>query len=714
MARKKIKKKSKKLKNTLIKDILRLFAENPGKTFNYKQICAALNIKDSGIRRLTSSILIDLSESGRIKEVERGKYKAKHNRVYVTGVIEMTAKGSAFVITNETEEDIFIAQKNVNQSLHGDEVKVYLFAKRSNRKPEGEVVEVLSRARTEFVGIVSISKKFAFLTPDNHRIHVDLFIPLQNLNGAKDGQKAIAKITDWPQKSTSPIGEITQVLGNPGENDVEMHAIMADYNLPYKFPFKVERFADNVSTVISKEEIQKRRDFRKTTTFTIDPEDAKDFDDALSVKKLKNGIWEIGIHIADVSHYVTPGSPIEKEAVKRATSVYLVDRVVPMLPEVLSNQVCSLRPNEEKLCFSAVFELNKEGQVLSEWFGKTVIYSDRRFTYEEAQETIETGKGDLAEEILLLNEIAVVLRKQRIDNGALSLISREVKFKLDDKGNPIETFFKEAKDSNKLIEEYMLLANRKVAARIGKPEKGKTVLPFVYRVHDNPDKEKLEDLAKFVKKFGHELDLFSEDKPAGSINQLLHSIAASGENDVIQRMVIRSMAKAIYTTENNGHFGLAFDYYSHFTSPIRRYPDLIVHRLLFQYLNNEKGLEEKKLEFLCKHCSTKERKAAEVERMSIKFMQVVFMQNRLGEEFEGVISGLTDWGIYVELTETKCEGMVRLQGISDDHYHFDEENYQIVGNNYGRKFNLGDTINVRVTNADLMRKQLDFEMAEDY
>jgi ribonuclease R len=706
-------------KSYLFEEILKVLAASPNKALNYKQIAADLHITDHSQRLLINTILAELKAADSVSEPERGKFKIKSTTVYITGKVDMTSTGTAYVVSEETENDTFISQRKTLNALHGDIVKVKLYPTRKG-KQEGEIVEIVERAKTEFVGTIQLSPKFGFLVPSNNRIHIDIYIPLEKLNGAKDGQKAIAKIVEWGKNSVNPIGEIIEVLGNVGENNTEMHAILAEYGLPYQFPKDVEKAADLIPIKITEQEIAKRKDFRGITTFTIDPVDAKDFDDALSIQKLENGNWEIGVHIADVSHYVKPESIIDKEGFSRATSVYLVDRVVPMLPEVLSNNVCSLRPNEEKLCFSAVFEITDDAEVVEEWFGRTIILSDKRFTYEEAQQIIETGEGEFKDEVLTLNRLAKILRANRFKKGSIAFDKMEVKFHLDEAGNPTGVFFKIAKDSNQLIEDFMLLANRKVAEFIGKSKTAKeskdkskeNQRSFVYRVHDKPNPDKLEQFAEFVAKFGYKINIKNERAVADSMNNLLKEVNQKKESGMIEMLAIRTMAKAVYTTKNIGHYGLGFEYYTHFTSPIRRYPDVMVHRLLQHYLDGGKSPDIEKLEEQCKHSSEMEKLAAEAERASIKYKQVQFLQDKIGEEFQGIISGVTEWGIFVELKENHCEGMIRLRDLQDDNYYFDEDNYCLRGKKYGKVLTLGDEVTIQVKRADLVKKQLDFSLVE--
>tara|TARA_B110000459_G_scaffold48815_1_gene54495 strand:+ start:7442 stop:9586 length:2145 start_codon:yes stop_codon:yes gene_type:complete len=698
-------------KHDLLQNIISVFDKNPNKSFNYKQLSSAFGFKDMTNKKLITIILLELVDQGKLREIQRGKFSLNDSEDFVEGRVDMTSRGAAYIVVEGSDDDIYIDPKNTNTALNGDIVKVNVFANKNRNKSEGEVLEVLVRKQTEFVGVIEKSANFSFVVTDSTRMPVDIFVSNDKLKNANDGDKVIAKITEWPLDKKNPFGKIIEVLGKPGDNETEMHAILAEFGLPYEFPPNVEKAANDLNLEITPQEIKNRRDFRTTTTFTIDPKDAKDFDDAISFKKLENGNWEIGIHIADVSHYIQPGSILDNEAYKRATSVYLVDRVVPMLPEVLSNQACSLRPHETKLCFAAVFEIDEEANVLNEWFGRTVIFSDRRFTYEEAQERIETKTGDLSEEILQLDKLAKLLRNGRFKQGSIAFDRVEVKFNLDETGAPLGVYFKESKDANKLIEEFMLLANRRVAEFVGKPAKGEQVKTFVYRIHDEPNQEKLLSLSNFVKKFGYDLKI-NEDEVAHSINTLLKKAKGSNEEDMIEQLTIRTMSKAVYSSANIGHYGLAFKHYSHFTSPIRRYPDVIVHRLLQRYLDGGSSVNQQEVEEQCKHSSQMEISATEAERTSIKYKQVEFLQDKIGEVFEGVISGVSEWGLYVQIIENMCEGMVRLSDIGDDYYSFDAPNYCAVGKNSGQEYRMGDAVKIKVRRADLVKKQLDFELVQ--
>lgn len=711
-------------KPALKKLLLEILSEHPYQPMNYKQVMKKYTYNPyyeiaepleeefghDGFKQLTIDTLAELAESGDIEQTDRGKYRSLPVAHFITGKIDIVSSGAAYVMNEEYEDDIYIARGSTLNAMNGDTVKVSLYARRKGGgKLEGEVVEVLERARTEFVGIIQLSEKFAFLVSDA-RNSVDIFIPLSKLNGGQDGMKAVAKITHWDPEAKNPQGEIIKVLGRPGENNAEMDAILVEFGFPLEFPKAVEQEAEDVPNRIPRKEISKRKDFRKVTTFTIDPVDAKDFDDALSIKKLEGNHYEIGIHIADVSYYVTPGSALDDEAIDRATSVYLVDRVIPMLPEKLSNNVCSLRPGEDKLCYSAVFEMDEHANVISEWFGRTIIHSDKRFTYEEAQAVIETGKGPFSEEILLMDRMAKTMRAERFRKGAISFEKLEVKFRLDEKGMPVDVYLKENKDSNKLIEEFMLLANRRVAEYVGKKlanEKGREH-PFVYRVHDTPSDEKLGRFAMFAGKFGYRINTNSDREIAHSLNKLMKDVHGKKEQNVLEQLAVRTMAKAIYTVDNIGHYGLAFEYYTHFTSPIRRYPDVMVHRLLEHYLEGGKPVKSDELQMKCKHSTEMEIKASEAERASIKFKQVQFMMGHEGEIFDGLISGVTEWGLYVELVDNKCEGLIRVRDLDDDFYELDEENYCLIGRRSRKKFGLGDSVKVELKSTDLARKQIDF------
>lgn len=693
-----------KLKNA----ILNIFYDNPERTYNYKQIAELLKIKDPEIAKLAYVVLEELKDDENLQSVQRGKYKLKARSGTITGKVEMQTQGFAYIISVEIEKPIVVSAKNLNHAMDGDVVKVHVYAMRKKNQPEGEVVEIVERAKSTFVGTVSKSRNYSFLIPSG-KFGFDLFIPNDKLNGAKDGQKAIAKILEWPSRAKNPFGEIIEVLGDVGDNNAEMHAILAEYDLPLRFPENVLKAAEKIPDEIPEEEILRRRDIRNVTTFTIDPHDAKDFDDALSIQKLDNGFWEVGVHIADVSHYVKPGTILDDEAFNRATSVYLVDRVVPMLPEKLSNGVCSLRPNEDKLCFSAIFQLNDQAEIQKEWFGRTVIHSDKRFTYEDAQSIIETGEGELNDAVLTMHKLAVKLRTDRFKKGSLGFERIEVKFNIDESGKPLSVYFKEAKESNQLVEEFMLLANKRVAEFIGNPPDKKSARTFVYRIHDKPDPEKLINFNHFIHKFGYVLQLGTPGQISKSMNQLMVSLKGKNEQNVLESLAIRTMAKAAYSTRNIGHYGLSFEYYTHFTSPIRRYPDVMVHRLLERYLDGGKSVNAAKWEDMCKHSSDMENKAANAERSSIKYKQVEFMMDKIGQEFDGVISGVTNWGLYVEL-ENKCEGMISINSLDDDFYIFDEKNYCLVGRHSHRKFQLGEEVKIEIARANLEKKQLDFRL----
>lgn len=717
---KKLRKPVKKVKDFTGK-ITKILAQNANRAFNYKQIAAILDLDDTKSRNEIIRDLKILASQKKIIETEPGKYLVKAiSQDYYEGTIDMTSRKTAYFICPEFGEDVFIPSNNLNRALDKDTVKVYVYNRRKGKRPEGEVIEVIERAKTDFVGVIDIQKNFSFVSTANPKMYTDIFIPKDKIGEAEQGDVVLVHIEDWPKRADSPFGKVVKVLGKPGEHDTEIHAILAEYGLPAEFPIEVETYAQKIDTSITEEEIKKRRDMRDTLTFTIDPKDAKDFDDALSFKKLENGNYEIGIHIADVSHYLLEGTILDDEAYQRATSIYLVDRVVPMLPEVLSNFACSLRPQEEKYTFSAVFEITEKCQVVNQWFGRTVIYSDQRFAYEEAQYIIETKDNTIPAEIsitgssyvvsdaiveatLKMDQLAKIFRKRRMNEGAISFDKVEVKFNLDQEGEPEGVYFKIAKDANHLIEEFMLLANRKVAEFIGKQKK-----TFVYRIHDEPNEDKLIAMQNVIAKFGYKIDFRNKGDISKSLNALMEEVNGKKEQNLIDTLAIRSMSKAKYSTDNIGHYGLAFEYYSHFTSPIRRYPDVMVHRLLQHYLDGGKSADEEEFETKCLHSSNMESLATNAERDSIKYMQVKYMQNHNNEEFLGVISGVTEWGIYVEIVDNKCEGMVRTREIKEDYYTFDEKQYALVGANSNRLLQLGDEIYVTVKNADLVKKQLDF------
>jgi ribonuclease R len=694
--------------------VLDIFEQNGNTPLNYKQVSAKLNVRDPESRDIIFEILREEAKKNTLKELSPGKFQLLELKTFVEGKVDLTNDGSAFIVTDdEFESDIFVAPRKLRNALNGDRVRVYVYAKSKGKHKEGEVIEILQRNKMEFTGIVKLSERFAFFIPDDRKMMHDIFIPMNQLNGAKNGIKAIAEITDWPTDAKNPIGRIKHILGTQGENDTEMNAILAEYGFPLSFPAEVEHESEQIPDTISPQEIAKRRDFRDTLTFTIDPFDAKDFDDAISFKYLDNGHYEVGVHIADVAHYIKPDSALDKEALERGTSVYLVDRVIPMLPERLSNGLCSLRPKEDKLTFSAVFELDEDAHIVNEWYGKTIIHSNRRFTYEEVQEIIETKTGDHQQEIERLNALAYKLRDRKFKNGAISFETTEVKFKLDATGKPIGVYVKERKDAHKLIEDFMLLANRKVAEHVSKMGKGKHKYTFVYRVHDTPKPEALANFAQFAARFGYKINTKSDKETAKSLNYLMEDVEGKKEQNVLTQLAIRSMAKAIYTTKSSSHYGLAFDHYTHFTSPIRRYPDVMVHRLLFHYLNGGQSANAEHYEKLCQHSSQMEKKASDAERASIKYKQAEYLRDQVGNIFSGIISGVTEWGMYVEIIENKCEGMIRLRDISDDFYTLDEKNYAIIGQRKKKVYQLGDEVRIRVKNVDLTKKQIDFSLVQD-
>lgn len=710
------------------KKVIAFLRDHPGKQFNYKQIAAAFDIKDTRSRNDLIKILNINVASGRLKSETRGKFYYQKPQVeQFKGRLEISASGRGFVICDQLEQDVVVNREDLNSAFNGDEVIVECYKQKKNGAFKGKIVDILERKKTQFVGILQHEKNYAFVLTRNARMYTDFFIDKKQLTPEYlNGDKVLVEYENWPKGTDNPYGKLVKNFGTPGDTNTEVHAILADYNLPYDFPKEIEEAAQQIDQKITKKELKKRRDFRSILTFTIDPKSAKDFDDALSFQKLENDLYEVGIHIADVSHYVTPESLLDKEALERATSVYLVDRVVPMLPEVLSNGVCSLRPQEEKYTFSAVFTVDKKGTIKNEWFGKTVIYSDHRFAYEEVQDIIEsnqpivTQKNSLSGEsyevsqeifdaIQTLNSVAKQLRSSRMKNGAISFDRVEVNFELDEGNMPESVFFKTSKDANKLIEEFMLLANRRVAQFAGKREKP---LSMVYRVHDQPDPDKLSNLQAIVAGFGYSLNLKNENV-SKSINMLLQQTQGKQEQNMIDTLTIRCMSKAEYTTKNIGHYGLAFDYYAHFTSPIRRYPDIMVHRLLENHLNNEKHLPIEYLEEACAHSSQQEQLATKAERDSIKFMQVKFMEKNVGEIFTGVISGVTERGLYVEIIENKCEGMVRIKDIPNDYYYLDERNHALVGERTKKIYQLGDVVTIKVAKADVIKRHLDFVLTED-
>ena len=706
--------------STFISAILSIYGENPTRSLNYKQVCKIMGIKDLAGKDAVQKLIEELHQQGKLVENRAYRYMLNPKIIaqygpktqYVEGTVDMKSTGKAYVILDDDSgEDVFIAPNNTFKALHGDRVKVAMFPKRKDKKPKGKIIEILERKHSDFVGILRITRGYVFVVPDNNNMPVDIFVPKGELNGAKNGQKVMVHIVDWPDGSGNPFGEIIRVLGDPGDNNVEMVSILASHDYPLDFPKDVLKEADAVAIKIKADEIKKRRDFRKVFAITIDPADAKDFDDAISLQKLPNGHWEIGVHIADVSHYVQPGSAIDEEAFNRGNSVYLVDRTIPMLPEVLCNNVCSLRPDEEKLTFSAVFEMDDEANIYNKWIGKTIIKSCRRYNYDEVQAMIEGGEGDNKDQIITFNALATKLRDKRTAAGSINFHSEEVKFILDANGKPIDTYITVQNESHQLIEDFMLLANRTVAETFGTPSSKWKNSTFVYRVHDEPNPEKLNNFLRLISRLGYTMDISTRSKLVHSYNKLFEDVEGKGEKNLVEQVAVRTMAKAAYSTDNIGHYGLAFDYYTHFTSPIRRYSDLLVHRLIERYLiENKPSVDKKEYEDMCVHISEMEKLAEDMERQSVKYKQAEYLEDKIGQDFDGLVSGVSKWGIYVELKDNKCEGLVRYDAMPGDYYYLDEDNFRVIGQESGHIIQLGDEVRIRIKSVDLLKRQMDFEL----
>lgn len=703
--------KGKEMVSPMVTGIFDLFERNPGKAYSIKQISKKIGLKKRDDIKQATLLIHQLAEKDKLRQLANGSYTIVRKMSEATGQVDHVSSRFAYIRIGIDQPDVFVKSKDLMSAFDGDTVRIDIFPTRHGEHPEGRVIEILKRNRNRFVGKLELSRNFAFVRPDFRKIHQDFFVNPEDINGARSGDKVIIEVTEWAEGDKSPEARVLEILGKAGENEAEIHSIMAEFGLPFRFPEHVIKESQAIEEGITSKEIKHRRDFRGITTFTIDPEDAKDFDDALSIRTLENGNREIGVHIADVTHYVRANTALEKEALDRATSVYLVDRTIPMLPERLSNALCSLRAEEDKLTFSAVFEMDHKASILNEWFGRTVIHSKKRFTYDEAQQILEAKSGPFSDELTALNELAHQLRKERFAKGAVNFETTEVKFKLDQKGKPLAVVPKVRKDAHKLIEEFMLLANKRVATFVYDVKKGTDRNTFVYRIHDFPDPEKVQDFAIFARQFGHNLHI-DEKSISRSLNKLMDEIEGKPEQNILQQLAVRSMAKAKYSTEQKGHFGLAFPHYSHFTSPIRRYPDMMVHRLLQHYLDKGQSVNKAEYELKCIHSSEREKRAADAERASIKYKQVEFMTYAEDKDYKGLVSGVTEWGLYVEIIETKCEGMIRMADLDDDYYDFDEKRYRIVGRKRGKVFTLGDSIVVRIKKTDIDRRLIDLVLVD--